>query len=63
MDDQLHELKTKVALVEQALQHLRDEVKKFVTHDQFYSVRLLSHGLAGLILTSVVGALIASALK
>lgn len=66
-DDVLTELRLKVALLEQALTHLKkdfdDQVEKFVTHDQFYSVRLLTHGLAGLILTGVVGALIASVIK
>jgi hypothetical protein len=66
-DDFLHELRLKVALLEQSVAHLKkdfdDQVEKFVTHDQFYSVRLLTHGLAGLILTGVVGALIASVIK
>ncbi len=66
-DDLLHELKLELALLGQKVQHLKedfdDQVEKFVTHDQFYSVRLLTHGLAGLILTGVVGALIASVIK
>lgn len=67
MADDLHKLKLELALLGQKVQHLKedfdDQVKKFVTHDQFYSVRLLTHGLAGLILTGVVGALIASVIK
>lgn len=66
-DEVLHDLKLKVALLEQSVAHLKkdfdDQIEKFVTHDQFYSVRLLTHGLAGLILTGVVGALVASVTK
>lgn len=67
MADDLHKLKLELALLGQKVQHLKedfdDQVEKFVTHDQFYSVRLLTHGLAGIIFTSVVGALIMSILK
>lgn len=66
-DELLHDLKLRVALLEQSVAHLKkdfdDKIATFITHDQFYSVRLLTHGLAGLILTGVVGALVASVTK
>lgn len=62
-----NDVKTRLALLEQAFGHLKERVEEnmatYVTHDQFYSVRLLTHGLAGMILTGVVGALIASVMK
>ncbi len=62
---------TKMALVEQKLDYVKEKVDKidenvsthYVSREEFEPIKKLTYGLVGLILASVVGALISLVLK